>query len=85
MDWGDGPIDLELKWHYGYVVSSTHDTTPNQLVENGDRYSYTDVFTVPKAGTTITFADNNSDSNGDTRFATSNCYVVSSWIEMDGE
>lgn len=81
----NGPVELDLKWNFGYVASSSHSTMPNQLVENGDCYSYTDVFTVAKAGTTITFMDDNTNSNGETRFASSNVYVFSSWIEMDGE
>ena len=74
-----GPVELQLTWHFGYVASSTHATAPNTLVENGDRYSYTDVFTVEKAGTTITFTDDNSNSKGDYRFASESAYVVSSW------
>ncbi len=81
----NGPVDLELKWNCGYVASSTHADTPDQLVVNGERYSYTDVFTIPKAGTTLTFVDDNSNSNGDQMFASKNAYVVSSWIEKDGE
>ena len=79
-----GPVDLDLAWHYGYVASATHSTTPNQLVENGEKYSYSDVFTVRHAGTTVTFMDDNTNSNGDQMFASKNCFVFSSWIK-EGE
>ncbi|MBQ9112614.1 MAG: SGNH/GDSL hydrolase family protein [Clostridia bacterium] len=77
---------LSLKWNLGYVASSSHGTKPNQLVagSGGGNYSYTDVFTVPKAGTTITFTDDNTNSGGDNGYASSNAYVVSSW-KKDGE
>ena len=79
------PKEPEITWHFGYVASSTHANTPDQLVVNGDRYSYTDVFTVEKAGTTITFIDDNTNSGSDYRFASSSVYVVSSWKQVDGE
>ena len=77
-----GPVELELVWHFGYVASSTHATTPDQLVEQGDRYSYTDVFTVAKAGTTITFVDDNTNAGGDYRYASASAYVISSWKQV---
>lgn len=79
----DGALDLN--WHFGYVASDKHANTPDQLVENGDRYSYSDVFTVPKAGTTVSFRDDNTNSKSDLRFASNSAYVVSSWKEVDGE
>lgn len=77
----DEDIVLNLKWNLGYIASSTHGTSPNKIVSgaSGGNYSYTDVFTVEKAGTTITFVDDNTNSNADLKFASSNAYVVSSW------
>ncbi len=79
-----GPQTLELKWNFGYVASSTHASTPDRLVPDGGRYSYTDVFCVPHAGTTIVFKDDNTNDNNDGRFASSSAYVVSSWKEVNG-
>ena len=78
---------LELTWNLGYVASATHGTKPNQIVSgsSGGYYSYTDVFTVPKAGTTITFIDDNSNSNADLKFASSSAYVISSWKMEESE
>lgn len=78
---------LELKWNLGYVASSSHATKPNQLVSgsSGGNYSYTDVFTIPKAGTTVTFVDDNSNSNTDAKFASASAYVVSSWKKEGGD
>ena len=73
---------LDLTWHLGYVASFSHATTPDKLVSgpSGGMYSYTDVFVVPKAGTTVTFTDDNTNSNGDRGYASASAYVVSSWI-----
>lgn len=78
---------LELKWNLGYVASSSHGTKPNQLVSGsgGGNYSYTDVFTVPKAGTTVTFTDDNSNSGTDAKFSSTSAYVVSSWKKEGSE
>ncbi len=80
-----GPQVLSLNWHFGYMASDKHNNFPEQLVENGDRYSYSDVFTVEKAGTTITFCDNNTNAGGDLRYASASAYVISSWKQVDGE
>jgi len=77
--------ELSVRWHFGYVASAAHASTPSQVVKNGNRYSYTDVFTVEKAGTTVTFVDNNEDSNGDSNFASASVYVFSSWKQKNGE
>ena len=74
------PVELEVAWHLGYVASSTNQyATPNAINPTGGMYSYSDVITIPKAGTTITFADDNTNSNGDTNFASNAAYVISSW------
>lgn len=78
---------LDLTWSMGYVGSAEHSRYPEELVtgNSGSNYSYTDVFTVESAGTTITFSDDNSNSNGDVKFASTNAYVISSWEQVDGE
>lgn len=66
---------LALDWSMGYVKSGT-----GAIVSTvNSRYSYTEVFTIPKAGTTVTFADNNTNNNGDTGYASNGALVVSSW------
>lgn len=78
---------LELTWHMGYVGSGEHSKYPNQLVEgkSGTNFSYTDVFTVKTAGTTITFTDDKANSGGDIKYTPSTVYVISSWREENGE
>ena len=51
----------------------------NLKLESAEGYSYSDVITIKKAGTTITFVDNNTNSNGDLGFAGSDVLVISSW------
>jgi len=71
---------LTIGWNYGYVGSATHSTQRHKLVTQGatSNYRYTDVFTVAKAGTKITFADPEKS------FASSNVYVFSSWKQNGG-
>ena len=80
------PVELEVTWHLGYVASSTNQyATPNAINPSGGKYSYSDVITIPKAGTTITFVDDNTNSNGDTGFASALAYVISSWKKSGDE
>jgi len=78
---------LELTWHMGYVGSGEHSKYPNQLVEgkSGSNFSYTDVFTVKTAGTTLTFTDDKANSGGDIKYTPSTVYVISTWREENGE
>ena len=70
--------ELSLKWNHGYVASVYNKSNANQRIMNGAAlYSYTDVFTVPKAGTKITFLD-------PAGHASNNAYVFSLW-KKDGE
>lgn len=79
----DGPQEytVTLKWKLGYVGSSTHSTWKNTLNPSGGYYSYSEIFTVPCAGSTIKFTDDNKNSNGDSNFASASAYVFSSWKE----
>ena len=70
---------VELRWHLGYVGSSSNSSWADKINPGGSYYSFTEVFTVPAAGTTITFIDDNTNSNGDTNFASGAAYVISSW------
>lgn len=80
------PGTISVNWNLGYVGSSTNSQNfVNKLNPNGGSYSYTDVFNVAKAGTTITFIDDNTNSNGDSKFASAAAYVFSSWKQEGGE
>jgi len=70
---------VELRWHLGYVGSNSNSSWADKINPGGNYYSFTEVFTVPSAGTTITFIDDNTNSNGDTNFASAAAYVISSW------
>ena len=70
---------VELRWHLGYVGSYSNSSWADKINPGGSYYSFTEVFTVPAAGTTITFIDDNTNSNGDTNFASGAAYVISSW------
>ena len=76
---------IKVKWHHGLVASDTHDTAPLSVVEKADGYSYSDVITVPNKGTRITFTDFNGEGAVDTEYAGSEVFVVSHWIEKNGE
>ena len=75
----DDPV--ALRWHLGYVGSSSHSTYKNKLNTTGSMYSFSEIFTIPKAGSTVTFTDDNTNSNGDSNFASAAAYVFSSWKE----
>ena len=69
----DGPEVLEVKWNPGYV-GSAQSQHPNEIYASpASCYSYTDVITVPKAGTKIYFSDDGG------RYAAASAYVVSLW------
>lgn len=70
---------FELRWHLGYVGSYSNSSWADKINPGGNYYSFTEVFTVPSAGTTITFIDDNTNSNGDTYYASAAAYVFSSW------
>lgn len=86
-------VIVDVKWNCGYVGSDQNaQNYVNKIKENGGSYSYSDVITVSKAGTKISFTDDNTNSNGDSGFASAAAYVISSWkwegdawvIDLDG-
>lgn len=85
----DPPVDpnvLQVKWNDGYVGSSGNTSGYiNKINATGGSYVYTDVFTIPKAGTTITFTDSNKNDGGDARYASTAAYVFSSWKQVNGQ
>ncbi len=68
-----------IVWHLGYVGSSSHSSSAYAINPSGGMYSYTDVIVIEKAGTEISFVDDNSNSNGDKNFASAAAFVISSW------
>ncbi len=75
---------LEVKWYLGMVASDAY-TQPEQLIQGKEEYSYTDLITLPKAGMKITFTDDISDKGVDTKYAKNEAYVISRWVEKDGQ
>ena len=77
---------VEVNWYLGYVGSDKNSQGfVNKIKVNGGSYSYTDVITISKAGTKIYFTDDNTNSNGDSGFASAAAYVISSWKMENAE
>lgn len=72
------------QWKLGYVGSSSNSSWSDKLNPTGTLYSYSEVINLGPAGTTITFTDDNTNSNGDTKFASAAAYVFSSWKKSNG-
>lgn len=64
---------IATNWHGGYITSDQSEK-PYRLIESAN-YSYTDVITIPKKGTKITFTDASKNKGS----ASKNVYVISSW------
>lgn len=68
---------VQTNWKMGENVgSSKHTVGPNALTP-GQHYAHTDVITVAKKGTKLTFKDDVKTNS----WASDGCYVVSSWVE----
>ncbi len=81
-----GPVEISVKWNFGYVGSDQNSQNyVNMIKPNGGSYSYTDIIHIEKAGTTVTFTDDNTNDNDDGAFASAAAYVFSSWKESGGE
>ncbi len=65
----------DVQWNYGYVGSQSHSSSANKISNGSINYLYSDVITVPKAGTTVYFYDDDC-SDGT---ASSNAAVFSHW------
>ena len=78
---------VDTTWHLGYVGSNTNVNHANQIVigTSGNYYSYSDVITIEKAGTKIWFTDDNTNANGDSLYASTAAYVISSWKQEDND
>ena len=75
---------VAANWYLGYVGSSSNSSYKNKLNKSGGMYSYTDIIDLGPAGSTITFTDDNTNSNGDKNFASAAAYVVSFWKKDGG-
>ncbi len=66
---------VKTNWTIGYNIGSyNHAVGPNSITP-GQHYAYTDVITVAKKGTKLTFTDDIKNNS----WASNGCYVVSSW------
>lgn len=81
--------EIELKWEPGYVGSQYQDSESKRLrfVSQGAGAVYytTEVFTVPKAGTTIYFFDQNFTDNGGGKYSSPSAITLSHWKDMYGD
>ena len=75
---------VKLEWHLGYVGSDTNSSWKEKLNKTGGQYSYSEVINLGPAGSTVTFTDDNTNSNGDKNFASAAAYVFSSWKKESG-
>lgn len=75
---------VAVEWNLGYVGSDTNSSWKEKINPSGGYYSYSEVINLGPAGSTITFADDNTNANGDTNFASAAAYVFSSWKKENG-
>ena len=71
--------EIEVKWNEGYVVISPNNPYGFDDYVASSNYSSTDVFTVPKAGTKITWTD-----DLDNKFVANTGLTVSNWKMENG-
>lgn len=64
---------IATNWHGGYVTSDQNEK-PYRIIESVN-YAYTDVITIPKKGTKITFTDTSKNKGS----ASKSVFVISSW------
>lgn len=72
-----------LKWSHGYIGSQYHDSAKYSITSpNNVDYYYSDVFTVPKAGTTVLFFDQTFTDFDGGRFASTSVLALSHWKQV---
>lgn len=81
--YGREEYKVDTNWYGGYVGSSSNSTHANKLNTSGNYYSYSDIIDLGPSGTTISFTDDNTNSNGDKQFADRMVYVFSTWKSTD--
>lgn len=79
---------LDLKWETGYVGSQYQDNKSKRLTfvsQGASAVYYTSaVFTVPKAGTTIYFFDQNFTDHDGGKYSSTSALTVSHWKQIHG-
>ncbi|MDY4897657.1 MAG: SGNH/GDSL hydrolase family protein [Eubacteriales bacterium] len=69
-----------LKWNHGYIGSQYHDSAKYTITSPSNiYYYYSDVFTVPKAGTTVMFFDHTFNDFDGGKYASTSVLAVSHW------
>ena len=72
--------EIQVKWNNGYAVISPNNPYGfKDVYAASGEFSTTDVFTVPKAGTQLSWIDDTAS------FATNSVLVVSNWKQQGGE
>lgn len=76
-------VATNVVWNYGYVGSSVNPNgNANKIANNSNgkagSYRYSDILTIPHAGTSISFSDPTGKS------VSVNAYVISSWKQVNG-
>ena len=74
-----------LKWYDGYIGSQYHDTQAFKIANGNAVYDYSDVFTVPKAGTTVYFFDQTFTDHDDSSYASTSVMTISHWKKEGSE
>lgn len=75
-------VDFDFTWSRGYIASGTGAITAT----DNSMYSYSQTITLLDEGTTVSFTDDNTNSNGDTGFASAGAWVISIWKQnTDGD
>ena len=85
IDATETEVLIELNWHQGYVGSRANENTHLTVADGEEMYSYSDVFCIKKAGTTIQFLDDNQFAGENAGKAADDVLVLSSWVEKNGE
>ena len=76
--------EIAVTWHMGRVTSHKNKQNKEMLLDGVENYSYSDPILIEKAGTTLTFFDDNGKKMPDTEYADGETYVISHWVEKDG-
>ncbi len=72
--------EIPMKWNHGYIGSQYHGSAPFAITSpNNVEYNYSDVFTVPKAGTTVYFFDETYTDYKGSQYASTSVMTVSHW------
>ena len=71
-----------LEWHDGYIGSQYHDSKAFAISNGNAVYDYSDVFTVPKAGTTVYFFDQTFTDHDNSQYASTSVMTVSHWKKV---